>query len=382
MKSRTSSYKMTWFQKNLTRFAPFWVLYTLCLLLGLAILSNERDPFYFIMNLAGCSRMMAVVNCGYALLTAQLLFGDLYNSRMCYGIHSLPVRREEIFAVNVAAGLLFSLAPTLLMTLCALPLAMTSTVPYGAAVPFLWFAASNLQYLFFFALAVFCVFCAGNRFSMVIIYGVLNFGSMLAYLMIESLYMPMMKGVFLSYEPFRLFSPVAEIASEPLMLVERMSWDKLGHYTIQSGSWIYLMTCAAVGILLLLAALQMYRKRSLEAAGEFTAFRFLKPVCAVGFSLLGGTGLNLAARIFYGYQQQNIIAVIFCFVGLIAGWFVGLMLLHKTARVFGRKSVIGVCTIILAVLASLLLTHMDPMHIISWVPESGKVEGVYMIPGY
>ena len=77
MKSRTSSCKMTWLKKNLVRFAPFWILYTVCLMLGLFLMSGSRDRFYFIMNLSGCARMMAAVNCGYALLTAQLLFGDL-----------------------------------------------------------------------------------------------------------------------------------------------------------------------------------------------------------------------------------------------------------------------------------------------------------------
>ena len=101
MKSRTSSYKMTWLKKNIARFAPFWVLYILCLLLGLFVMSGRRDPFYLIMNLSGCARIMAVVNCGYALLTAQLLFGDLYDSRMCFGIHSLPMRREELYIYNV-----------------------------------------------------------------------------------------------------------------------------------------------------------------------------------------------------------------------------------------------------------------------------------------
>jgi uncharacterized membrane protein YfcA len=35
MKSRTSCFNSVLFRKNLTRFAPVWCLYTLCLLLGM-----------------------------------------------------------------------------------------------------------------------------------------------------------------------------------------------------------------------------------------------------------------------------------------------------------------------------------------------------------
>ena len=183
MKLRTSSYKRTWFLKNITRFMPFWVLYTLCLLLGLVLLTGEREPCYFIMNLAACARVMAVVNLFYGLLTAELLFGDLFDSRMCSGLHSLPIRRTEIFRINILSGLLFSLVPTAIMTLFALPLAMGSRVPHAVQVPLYWFAAANLEYLFFFGLAVLSAMLAGNRFSAAVIYGILNFGSLLIYLM-------------------------------------------------------------------------------------------------------------------------------------------------------------------------------------------------------
>ena len=38
MRSKTSCFNKTIFKKNLTRFAPVWCLYTLCLLLGLFLL--------------------------------------------------------------------------------------------------------------------------------------------------------------------------------------------------------------------------------------------------------------------------------------------------------------------------------------------------------
>lgn len=373
---------MTWLKKNIARFAPFWVLYILCLLLGLFVMSGRRDPFYFIMNLSGCARIMAVVNCGYALLTAQLLFGDLYDSRMCFGIHSLPMRREELYIINVVSGFLFSLIPTAIMTLCAFPLAMASRVTDRGLIPLLWFAASNLQYVFFFGLAVLCVMCAGGRLSMAVIYGILNVGGMMAYLLVDRFYRPLLPGISTPYEPFFRFFPVGKIASSPLMIVQRLSDADPGKYEIQGGSWIYLLICAAVGILFLLLALQMYRKRALESAGEFIAVKVLRPVFLLLFSLAAGIFLSMAVQLFFGYDRGLGIGLAFAFIGMVVGWFVGLMLMHKTTRVFTRRNLAG-SGVLLAVLAcSLVLTHLDIFGVAAWVPEADQIEKVYVIPGY
>ena len=381
MKSRTLSCKGTLLKKNLTRFLPFWVIYTLCLLLGMTMLMNRDLEFYFAMNLAASARIMAVVNCGYALLVAQLLFGDLYDSRMCSGIHALPLRREEIFLVNILSGLLFSLIPTGVMTLCALPLMAKTVVEGGMAIPFLWFAASNLEFLLFFGLAVFSTFCVGSRFAMAVVYGILNFGSMLLSLMIQSLYVPLLPGVSYPYEWFLGLTPAVKIASDPLLIVERASPHFPGTMTLQP-SWGYVILCAVIGLVLLLVALEMYRKRSLETAGEFMAVKGLRPVFLVLFSLMAATCLSLSVRFFFGFEDRNGLAVAFALVGLAAGWLVGLMLLKKSLQVFSKRNLLGLAVLMAAAVSSLLLTSLDLFGIASWVPKTSEVESVLVLPYY
>ena len=382
MKLRTSSYKRTWFLKNLSRFLPFYVLYTLCLLLGLFMMAGSQDRFYFAMNLGECARIMAIINCGYALLTAQLLFGDLYNSRMCSGIHGLPMRREEIFGINILSGLLFSLMPTAVMALLSLPMALSSGVERGGLIPLLWFLAANLQYLFFFSLAVFCAFCAGTRFSMAVIYGILNFGSLLVYLLAEVLYMPLLPGVSNPFEWFQNFCPAAKISVNPLMLLSRKGPGLPGTMEIQGQAWAYLGITAGVGLILLAVSLQMYRKRALENAGEFVAVKALKPVFLLLFSLSAVTVLNMVPRMFWGISSRISYMIVFTAAGLCAGWFVGLMLLQKTMKVFSKKTFAGGAVLMLMIALSLLLTHLDVFHIASWVPDAEEVQSVYVIPGY
>ena len=73
MKSKTSCFNGVIFRKNLTRFAPVWCLYTLCLMLGMFLMLDRNIEYWFAANLASMCSGMALVNLGYALLTALVL---------------------------------------------------------------------------------------------------------------------------------------------------------------------------------------------------------------------------------------------------------------------------------------------------------------------
>lgn len=126
MKSKTSFFNKTVFKKNLTRFAPVMAVYTLCLILGMMMLYQINEEmgrtFWFASRIAGNLQLMGLVNLLFAPLVAMLLFGDLYNSRMCNALHAMPMRRETLFLTNVVSGLLFSMIPTAVMALLSVPL--------------------------------------------------------------------------------------------------------------------------------------------------------------------------------------------------------------------------------------------------------------------
>ena len=84
--------------------------------------------FWFASRIAGNLQLMGLVNLLFAPLVAMLLFGDLYNSRMCNALHAMPVRRETLFLTNVVSGLLFSMIPTAVMALLSVPLLNATVV--------------------------------------------------------------------------------------------------------------------------------------------------------------------------------------------------------------------------------------------------------------
>ena len=114
MKSRTSFFNRAVIKKDITRFAPLWVLYTLGMLL--IMLNTVSSSLYMhpVHNMNASIGGISVANLFYAALVAQLLFGDLFKSKMCNALHAMPVSRNAWFGSHLLVGLACSLLPNLL----------------------------------------------------------------------------------------------------------------------------------------------------------------------------------------------------------------------------------------------------------------------------
>ena len=369
MKSRTSFFNPTAYRKNLTRFAPAWVLYGVLLLLILISMVGG-DYSWFDANLIEVLMIFPVFNFLFAFLAAQLLFGDLYNTRMCNALHALPLRRENWFVTNLASGFSFSLIPTTAALLFSLLMILLGAgrCNNGLLIPVMVFIGANLQYLFFFGLATFCAFLVGKRFAMAVVYAIINYASMIIYWLVDTLYTPMLYGIKTVMEPFILFSPVVQMCS-----VEYMDVEWIGNYS-QRGimhfveGWGYIAICAVVGLGLLGLALVLYRKRKLECAGDFMAIRGIEPVFLTVYTLVVGCVFQMIFGTFTGNDIG-----LSLFVGLFVGFFTGRMLIKRTVRVFQWKAW-GKCGILIGIfLLTLLITKLDPLGLQKWMPDAEDV---------
>ena len=386
MKSRTSFFNGVIFRKNLTRFAPVWGLYTLCLLLGMMLMLDRNIEYWFAANLASMCSGMALVNLGYALVTAQVLFGDLYNTRMCNALHAMPLRRECWFATHVISGLVFSLLPTAIMAAASeVFLVNNPTMANGWQIPLYFLASSNLEYLFFFALAVFAVMCSGNRLAMGLIYGIVNFASYIAFFLIDTLVRPMYYGAVTPSEIFALLCPVAKIVNLTLVECQRnrnpetQEFELAGTFHLGEGWW-YVAILALLGIVLLLIARQMYRRRKLECAGDLLATPKLAPVFMVVFPIVVGTVFQFVPGNLFGYNWDM---PTFLYVGLAVGWFAGRMLLERQTGVFGSlKNWLGFLALTAAVVGGLYGLSLDPFGVEDYVPAAADVKKVTVLDSY
>jgi len=368
MKLRTSYFNITAFRKNLTRFAPVWVLHTVLLLLFLGIMADSY--VHFADSIITSIQPMAVFNLIYALLCGELLFGDLFNTRMCNALHAMPMRREGWFLTHVLSALVFALIPYLTVTVLAMP--MLQELWY---VPLCWLAAAMLQFLFFFGVAAFSALCVGQRFAMALVYLIVNFFSLIALWLIDTLYVPMLYGMEINTELFYFLCPVYAMAGE-FQYVD-VSWSRYStgvfnnvSVTLTNG-WGYLGLCALLGLALTGIALLLYRKRHLECAGDFIAVRHLSPVFLVLYTLCAGTACHLFFYIFFSNKSMA-----FLLIGMAIGFFTGKMLLERTVRVLQGKNFLKFAALLVIFGVSLALTWLDPVGITRWVPKVQEVTGV------
>ncbi len=378
MKSRTSFFDKTVFKKDLTRFAPSWGFYTICLFMGMTLLRQGGSAFSFHRSLDDLPEVMAVINFIYAFLNVQLLWGDLYNSRLCNALHALPLRRENWFVTHTVAGLSYSLIPTLLVIPYTLLLGIGSTVEQGWLLVFWWLLSTNLQYLFFFGLGTLCVFCVGNRFAHAVVYGITNFASILAFWLVDTLYTPMLFGLHTPEDPFMIASPCVWMSQLDYLNVNRIydydlektvrAWYELGE------GWGYLAICAVIGVALLILSCLLYRKRKLECAGDFMAIKVLNPVFLTAFPLLTGALAHMFCDEMVSTGSGT--AIVFLFIGIFLGFFAAKMLLERTIRVFCKKAFFQLALFTAAFGATLLLTSMDPLGLVTWIPETEEITSV------
>lgn len=380
MKSRTSFFDKTAFRKDLTRFAPAWGLYSVGLVMILtALWLNDSMPYRNTDNIAELIPITALANLCYGFLNAQLLFGDLFTSRLCNALHAMPLKRQTWFGSHVAAGMCFSLVPNLGAALLAWLM-----FDFGAGWPVMlwWLLAATLQYLCFFGIAVLAMMLSGNRLASALIYAMVNFFSLLVMWLLDSLYEPLLLGVRINKDPFSYFSPVVWMTSErDLVAVEgERIYDALGNLqewkvlglTLSGEAWSYLAAYALVGAALLGIGLLLYKKRDLECAGDFTAFKKTDPVLLVVFTIAVGAFCHM----FADANGFGFASYLFLVIGMAVGYFAALMLLQRTSRVFRPKAVLAFGLLCAVFLGTLGLTWLDPLGISRWVPEEEKVVSV------
>ena len=389
MRSKTSFFNKQLYRKNLTRFAPVFLLYILCLFLGLLIMyQDDRDmarTFWFASRMADSIQVMVVVNLLFGPLIAMLLFGDLFNSRLCMGLHAMPVRRETIFGTNILSGLTFSLVPTGLMTLASVPLLNATCVENAWGIALWWLLAANLQFLVFFGIAVFCVFLTGNRAAMLAIYVLLNCGAYLIYAALNAVYVPMLYGVVLTENLTKLLTPCSMLAErlvevENYLLLRERFPD--GNFTavfrVYGEPLGQLAIWAAVGIILLAVSLRLYRRRNLECAGDAVAVRGIRPVFQVCCAIAAGVLAVLSIEVFFGYRvaSRPSMAYLFLAFGLVVGWFGIGMLTARSTHVFTKRSILGFGILAFSVALSIGATKWDILGIDDWIPRAEDIQSV------
>lgn len=365
MKLRTSFCKSALGKKDITRFAPLWVLYTIWTLL-IMITSLSGTAANNVKSIGTFIRIYSVINMGYAFLSAQLLFGDLFNTRLCNALHAMPISRTHQFRSHVTAGLLFSLLPGLVASIALM-------FKLGAMwyMALLWLLGVTLSYVYFFGLATLCMMLTGNRFACAALYGIINFFAYVVWWFLYSVFQPLMPGVVIGGGNFSLFCPVVLMMESTDLFNFKYGnvSDRMPTGVDLCNGWITFGIFGLVGIGLLALALVLYRRRALEKAGDFLTIKALEPVFLVVYTLCAGAFCSL-------FAMEDELLPVFLAIGILIGYFTGRMLLERTVRVLHKRAFVGLAALALLLAVALGLTKLDVFGVVRYVPEAEDVESV------
>lgn len=391
MKSRTSFCNKAVLKKDITRFFPVWAIYLICGLLVATTFIGATTGAVAEYVQEILSGVMSWICGGYAMMVALLLFGDLYNSRLCNALHAMPLRRESWFCSHILSGILMALVPNLLISLVLMP--MLGSFWYVALI---WLGGSMLMHLFFFGLASLCCMATGNRFAAILLYGLANFFSMELYWLFNQLIMPFLIGVRLESSFLFYLCPAIHLMSGEYFSIDSIwpeftdkdsyniiaddivyiNYDYTPGYAFggfESG-WGYLFLLAAIGVGLTVAALLLYRKRQLECAGDFAAFSPVKWLV----SIFGSLACGMVFRLFS--WDNEALGYIFLFAGVFVGFFLLEMLLQRKVKVFSKTAFIKCTALVLCCALILIAGAVDLFGIERYVPDEKQLASVLISP--
>jgi hypothetical protein len=131
-----------------------------------------------------------------------------------------------------------------------------------------------------------------------------------------------------------------------------------------------------VGLVFLVLAVLIYRKRQLESAGDFVAVKPAAPFFLVVFSLCAAAALYLIADELVGSSAKYL----FLLVGMAIGFFTGQMLLRRRVNVFSKKVFLQFGILAVTFAFSLSIAAVDPIGITRYVPKADAVSAMWISP--
>ncbi len=390
MQSRTSYFNKAIFLNTLKRFWPLWFVYlAVWLLAGPISMSTtymgklhsvQRD----ILDLANMGGV--IIGMAYGLLSAMAVWSFMYNSKTMSGVACLPVKREGVFFSATAAGLLPAvIINVVVFALCAAVHALRG-FPEAAIFDLQAFAIVTMMVIFFYGFASLCAQFTGNIVALPLAFLALNFVAWVVEAVVRSLVEVIVFGLnYGGMSVSRYLSPaVGMIQNGPRS--ETLYIEAIGNHEVQSiyyQGWGFLAICCVVGIIMLFAAMALYRRRRMESAGDFVAIEVLKPVFKYCMAFGGAL---CSAVLFWNILINNLwvsplaevlITLFFMLLGAFVGYFAAEMLIRKSFRVFrGRwKGFIVSCLVLCVVVLGL---EFNLFGIETRFPDAEDVESVDM----
>ena len=381
MKSKTSLFSPGLSRSILSRFWPLWLIYLGVLLVQLPVTASEYLSYGTYMDNRILSLAMNVA--GYAMaasvLSVMAVFSYLYSKRSCSLINSLPLRRETVFVTACLTGLLPLLLAEVLTWLISLGVFAGSETALPEYLNS-WLLAALLSTLASYGFALFCAMLTGHILVLPALFLVLN----TAVYVLEALVQTLLNTLVYGYEGGTSISRLSPLpyAGKALRVISYPASGSLEPEYILLGM-DSLAVYAVVGVLFIVPALLLYRRRKMEAVGDVVAIKALEPVfkyCASIYAALG-LGALLAETMDNAMGSGSLEAAVLALMlllGAALGYYAAEMLLQKSLRVF-RSRMRGLFIVWAVLLLGVATAVFDLTGYEKRVPETDDIESVVII---
>lgn len=384
MASKTSFFNKTIFRDTLRRYWAVFAVYAFALIAAIPldmILLKGRSSmpvsFYATqLPLIRAWHFGMALSFVMAAAIVMTLFGYLYSSRQSALYASLPVTRNTLFCTQVCAALTGLLAANVLTAVLILAAQIILGV-VSLPVVLKALLAIILMNLVFFGFALFCGMLTGSIFIMPLVYGVLNIAVYGYSLLLEVLSTKLLFGVSLSEVPTMYLSPI------PMLMQHGPDryFSYMETYGEASMNWRILILYALAGVVFILLAWLLCRRRRAESVQDTVSFPVLKPlfrICmALGFALL----LSLGSDVLTGMNSPSTGSdfpriLVLTILGGILGYYLAEAIIRKSFRVVSRQSLsrCGILTCLLAVMV--VGFQYDWFHIAGRIPAPEKIRSI------
>lgn len=385
MKSKTSLFSPGLSRNILSRFWPLWLIYLGVLLVQLPVaVSGYVSQGISARYTMECILQLAVDVAGYAmaasLLSVMAVFSYLYSKRSCSLINSLPVRRETAFVTACLTGLLPLLLAELLTWLIALGVFAGSEIVRPEYLNS-WLLIALLSTLASYGFGVFCAMLTGHIMVLPALFLVLN----AAVYVLEALVQALLRTLVYGYDGgSALISRLSLLpyASSALRVIAEPTAGSLEPEFILLGI-DSLAVYAVVGMLFIVPALLLYRRRKMEAVGDVVAIKALEPVfkyCASIYAALGLGALmaeSMDNALSSGPPEAAVLALMLL-LGAALGYYAAEMLLQKSLRVF-RSRIRGLIVVWAVFLLGVVVAELDLTGYERRVPETEEIQSVVLV---
>ena len=374
MKCKTSFFNPTLCRNLLRRYWPFAAgSLALWLLIFLNILQSSLSGFRSELwdNADRIIYQMAdiplVCFMPAAFIGAVLCLRHLHNRTELQFFLGLPLKRRCVYLTAVLTGF-FSLLIPFFVTLLA---GVFMALPYDIS-PLSFLALAGIgtaELTIYYGIAVVCCVLAGTVAGSLLLYlGAHGFLSLMVhgFMQLAAFYIKGMEGVSLPALAHWL-TPVSGLATCIEFHVEN-SVPVLQNTTA-------LVIYGLVGLVFLVLGGLLYQRRQAENTGNTLAFRWLQaPAKICGASAIAMCALMLVWL--FGSEDMRGFAATLILVAVfgILGWFAADMIVRKTLRVFGKKSMLCCCAFTLAALLVLVGIRADLPGVAKSVPSPGGLE--------